>query len=126
MKSVPTSLQTWFLIHFLVDMVFAIPLLISPEWTLGLFGLEGESMISARLVGAALIGIGGNSLLMNKQGKEHFLAMLNLKILWSGAAIVALALELAQGGSPTLWIVLAIFFGFALLWNVYAVRLSRL
>ena len=120
------SLRTWFLIHFAVDMLFAVPLLFAPEWTLELFGLAGESMLSARLVGAALIGIGGNSLLMNKKSIQHFTSMLDLKIIWSGAAIVAISLELAQGASPMLWAILGIFVAFAILWNFYRHRLSRI
>lgn len=122
MKQVPRSLQFWFKIHFLADMIFGLPLLFAPEWIMGLFGLPIESSITARLVGAALIGIGGNSLLMNKKSAQEFRSMLDLKILWSGAAILALALEIHQGASPRLWWVLGIFIGFAGLWNYYRWR----
>lgn len=119
MKSVPPSLRFWFKIHFLADMLFGLPLLLAPEWIMSLFQLPLESSITARLLGAALIGIGGNSLLMNKKSAQTYRAMLNLKILWSGAAILALVIEIYNGASPLLWWVLGIFIGFAGLWNFY-------
>ncbi|MFT7183877.1 MAG: hypothetical protein ACI9QC_000202 [Oceanicoccus sp.] len=125
MKKPSHALRNWFIVHFLADMLFGIPLLLAPEWTMELLGLQGESMIAARLVGAALIGIGGNSLIMNKKSIQHFRAMIDLKIIWSAAAIVALALEIAQGASPILWAVLGVFLAFALLWNFYRFHLNR-
>jgi len=123
MKKVPRSLQTWFKIHFLADMLFGLPLLFAPLWTLELFGLSAGASVTARLVGAALIGIGGNSLLMNKKSIHHYKAMLDLKVLWSGAAIIALSLELYHSPSPQIWAIWGIFIGFSLVWNVYRARL---
>lgn len=40
-------------------MIFAFPLLFAPAWTLGLFGIPVAASLPVRLVGAALIGIGG-------------------------------------------------------------------
>src|SRR2546426_5283160 len=35
---VPSSLRTWFVIHFLADVLFALPLFLAPRWTLSLLG----------------------------------------------------------------------------------------
>ena len=35
---VPASLRRWFVVHAIVDLVFALPILIDPEGTLQLFG----------------------------------------------------------------------------------------
>ena len=125
MKSIPSSLRSWFVIHFVADMIFAIPLLFAPEWTLDLLQLGAESTVAARLVGAALIGIGGNSLLMRHEGVETYLSMLNLKILWSGAAILGLALEFIQSYRPMIGFILLIFVAFSIVWNFYRYRLMH-
>ncbi len=58
MKEVPNSLRTWFVIHFIADMLFGIPLLFFPEFVLPLLGWGVVDPISTRVVGAALMGIG--------------------------------------------------------------------
>ncbi len=62
MTVVPSSLRFWFLIHFVVDVVVAVPLFVAPELTLSLFGWTTVDPIATRLVGAALMGIGVESL----------------------------------------------------------------
>lgn len=123
MKKVPRSLQTWFMVHFLADMLFGLPLLFAPEATLAFFGLSTGATVTVRLVGAALIGIGGNSLWMNNKSIHHYKTMLDLKVLWSGAAVIALSLELAKNPHPSIWMIWGIFIGFALVWNFYRVQL---
>jgi hypothetical protein len=129
MQKVPTSLRYWFLAHFVIDFVFAIPLLVAPLWTLGLFGFEtttSEAVLFARLVGAALIGIGGASLFMHKKGMETYSSMLTLKILWSSAAMVAIGISVFEGSAPeeALWF-LRIFIIFNAIWIYYKVRENR-
>ena len=67
---VPKSLRTWFVIHFVLDFIFAIPLILAPRAFLGLLGWTSIDPIAARLVGAALIGIGGESYLGRNAGLE--------------------------------------------------------
>ena len=61
---VPKNLRTWFVIHFIADYAFGLPMLIAPVWTMTLFGWIIIDPATTRLVGAALLGIGGESLLM--------------------------------------------------------------
>ena len=117
---VPQSLRFWFVIHFVVDFIFAIPLLIAPVWLLTLFGFETADPFTARLVGAALIGIGGESLLGWNGTIEAFRAMLNLKIIWSLAAIFAIILTLVITGGPIMaYLILLVFAVFSGLWMYY-------
>jgi len=122
-ENVPASLRGWFMIHFGVDMLFALPLLFFPVWTLGLFGIIESQTITARLVAAALIGIGGVSLWSYKKSKEHFESLLMLKIIWSFAAIIALLLSLLQGASAVVWLLVVIFAVFNGIWMYYLKRL---
>ncbi len=110
------SLRVWFLIHFVVDIIFAIPLLLFPEWNLGLFGLKTVETVTPRLVGAALIGIGGASYFTKK---KDFSIMLTLKILWSLSAILGLLLALYQGAPSLVWVITGIFAGFSGIWIYY-------
>lgn len=120
--NVPRSLRIWFVIHFIADMVFGIPLLLAPAKTLALFGLETAETLTARLVGAALIGIGGNSFVMRKKSAEQFKPMLTLKVIWSGAAIIAIILSSIENAPPMLWALLGIFIIFNAVWIYYLQR----
>ncbi|MEW5871460.1 MAG: hypothetical protein AB1894_19460 [Chloroflexota bacterium] len=123
---VPKSLRTWFVIHFILDFIFSIPLILAPRAFLGLLGWTSVDPISARLVGAALIGIGGESYLGRNAGLESFRGMLNLKVLWSGSALSGLLLTLLTEGQPVMaWAFVVIFGGFCCLWSYYRVRLGR-
>jgi hypothetical protein len=120
---VPGSLRFWFVVHFVVDIVFALPLLLIPEWLMPLLGWRYVDPISSRLVAAALMGIGGASLLERKASAEVFRAMLNLKIIWATGAVVGIGLGLLHGGPPVSWALLAIFAAFLALWVHYRLQM---
>ena len=122
-RDVPKSLRVWFVIHFVIDIIIAIPMLLVPELLLPLFGWSVVDPITSRLVGAALLGIGVESLLGRNASRDVFKAMLNLKILWASGAILGIGLGLVAGGPPIAWIFLAIFTGFLGLWAYYRVKL---
>ena len=50
---VPDSLRFWFVVHFAVDIVFALPLLLVAEWLMPSLGWRCVDPINSRLVGAA-------------------------------------------------------------------------
>jgi len=120
---VPASLRQWFVAHFVADLLFAVPMIVAPTATLRAFGWTVVDPVTTRLVGAALVGIGVQSLLGRREGVEVYRAMLSLKCLWSGAAVVGLVLSLAQGAPPKTYGFLAIFVTFAIIWNYYRLRL---
>ena len=113
---VPKSLRTWFLIHFIVDLIFGLPLLFFPEATLSLFGLKTLETVTPRLVGAALIGIGGTSYFTKK---KDYSIMLTLKVIWSLSAILGLLLALFYGAPKLVWLLVLIFAVFSGVWIYY-------
>ena len=122
-KEIPKLLRIWFIIHFITDMIFAIPLLFFSTWTLNLFGFPLENLLFVRIVGAALIGIGGASLFNYKKEKASYEIMLTLKIIWSLTAILAIIWSIIEGAPKITWLFLAIFIGFSIVWQYYKVKL---
>ena len=124
---VPSSLRSWFVVHFILDIAFALPLLIAPVAFLSLFGWTHVDPVTTRVVGAALVGIGGESLLGRNADLSTFRTMLRLKVLWSGTANVGFLLSILEGGAPWgTWLFLGIFVPFSALWIAYSVRLAKI
>ena len=127
-NEVPRALRNWFEIHFAVDVLFAIPLMAAPTFTLTLFGWPSADPYMTRIVAAALFGIGIESYLGRNAGIESYKGMLNLKIIWSGAVILGIVISLAQNalGRPFfVWVVLAIFLLFNGVWVYWRLSLDR-
>lgn len=85
--------------------------------------------MAARLVAAALFGIGIESLLARNAALSSFPALLDLKLIWSTAALVGLLVSILEGvhGVPwTLWGFVVIFGAFNLLWGWWRRRVSQL
>lgn len=115
----PRALSVAFIVHFAADVAIAVPLLVAPRWFLGLLGWQAVDPIAARLVAAALFGIGIESLIVRKAPLDRFPHLLELKLIWSSAAIVGFVWSLVEGvhgNPPSVWIFLAIFAGFNALW----------
>ena len=124
--STPRSLKNWFVIHFVADVLFAIPLLFFPQMILNLFGWRTYDPIMTRLVGAALMGIGVESLLGRNADADTFRAMLNLKVIWASSALFAIGAGIAGGAAPTAWLFLSIFFVFWCVWVYYRMALRKI
>lgn len=122
-KKIPKSLRTWFLIHFIIDMVFAIPLIFIPEIVLPIIDWTPVDPVSTRLVGAALFGIGVESLLSRNAQHKVYKTMLDLKILWSSSAIIGLSLAIALGAPIISWLFWSIFVIFFFVWAYYRVNI---
>jgi len=116
----------WFLAHGVVDLVIAIPMLVLPVSFLEWLGWSSVDAFTARVVAAALIGIGIESLLSFRTEFMAVKAMLNLKILWALAAIVGLLWSgLAAPSIPWgVWPILALFVIFLVSWIVWRIRVS--
>lgn len=122
---IPPGLQTWFMIHFAVDMLFAIPLLIAPELIMPWFGWEYVDPVTSRLVGAALLGIGGESLFSRKAARHTFQALLRLKIIWASGAVFGLGLSLFKGAPLAAWGFFLVFLVFLGIWVFYYIQLNQ-
>jgi len=106
-------------------MLFGIPLLIFPELIMPLLGWNVIDPIASRVVGAALMGIGIESYLGRNSSIEVFRTMLNLKVIWSGSAILGIGLGIWKGGSQAGWLFLGIFVIFWFVWVYYWKRLRQ-
>ena len=122
-EPVPNGLRSWFVIHFVADILFAIPLLLFPQALLNLLSWQTYDPIMTRLVGAALMGIGVESLLGRNANADTFRAMLNLKVIWASSALIAIGIGIAEGAASTAWLFLAIFFVFWCVWVYYRITL---
>lgn len=120
-KTIPKSLKNWFVFHFFVDILFAIPLMFFPEQFLGMLGWEQVDIVTARLVAAALFAIGIESWLARNASVESYKSMLQLKILWSAAAVVAIGISIweLQSQNIFLWGILGIFIVFHIVWGYW-------
>lgn len=127
-KPVPRALRAWFVIHFAVDMLFAVPLMLIPQEFLSFLGWQTVDPIAARLVAAALFGIGIESYLGRDASLESYRGMLNLKIIWSLCAVIGTGVSMLQGaqGRPFWgWMLLGVFAAFNILWVYWRVRISN-
>lgn len=120
---VPKGLRVWFVIHFVADLLFAVPLLFFPQALLNFVGWRVYDPILARLVGAALMGIGVESLLGRNADADTFRAMLNLKVIWASSALFAFGAGIAEGAAPVAWGLMGIFGVFWCVWVYYRYRL---
>lgn len=123
---IPRSLRLWFLAHFVVDYMVAVPLFVFPVQSLFLLGFSPVDPLATRLVAAALLAIGGVSLGVKNSGPEAFKILLNLKIIWSGAALLAIALTAFEGKvrAPAVAVIFSIFAIFFCVWVYYRLKFN--
>ncbi|HEY2729191.1 MAG TPA: hypothetical protein VGK52_04565 [Polyangia bacterium] len=123
---VSRTLRAWFVADALVDVAAGLPLLAAPELVLRGLGWTCVDPVSARLVGAALLAIGGQSFLGRDAGVDVYRAMLRLKLVWSLAAAVSLFIGVGAGAPPAAWALLSIFIVLAGVWMHHAIRFRQL
>ncbi len=124
---VPRILRLFFIIHFALDILFAIPMFFAPIRFLSFLGWINIDPVTTRLVAAALFGIGIESLLGCRGSTDSFASLLNLKIIWSSAAVAGILISIGEmGWAPPfmLWVILGIFGTFNLLWIFWRIRLN--
>lgn len=124
---VPPGLRGWFMVHFYVDLMVGVPLFLFPERILNFWGWGQVDLITTRLFAAALLGIGMGSLLVKKSGVEVYESLLNLKIIWSTAAILGIMISILQGqrnGILLSGMALIVFIFFNFLWIYWRMVVS--
>ena len=122
----PKSLRLWFIIHFIVDLVAAVPLFFIPHVALTMIGLPHGEPLLARLIAAAFFAIGTTSLIMRDGGVESYRSLLNLKIIWSSLALIGISWSLYEGAPPAAWSAFGIFLVFWGVWVYYRRLISVL
>jgi hypothetical protein len=128
-KEVPVWLRNWFLVHFAIDLVFAVPLFLFPVEFLTLLGWELVDPLASRLVAAALFGIGIESYLCRNSGRGTFNNMLSLKIIWSVSAVTGIVSSLVQDPrkEPLMgWLLALTFLLFNFLWVYWKLRVRKI
>ncbi len=121
---VPNSLRKWLVFHFYVDYAFAIPFFFFPVQLAGILGYEPLDPLSARLVSAALFGIGYSSLIAAKFDLEKMRLKLRWAVIWAGTATVGLFWSAPTVDHIWGWVFAVIFLLFFILWTTYAVKLK--
>lgn len=128
-QTIPIALKRWFILHFAVDVLFAIPLFFFPVAFLTLIGWQSIDPFATRIVAAALFGIGIESFLGRNANTQTYKNMLNLKIIWSGTTIAGVGLCIYQNTYPTplaQWLLLVTFLAFHFLWVIWRIRVNRI
>ncbi|MFH2061169.1 MAG: hypothetical protein ABIJ59_20070 [Pseudomonadota bacterium] len=128
-QSVPINLKRWFILHFAVDLLFAIPLFFFPIAFLSFLGWQTIDPFATRIVAAALFGIGIESFLGRNASAQTFKNMLNLKIIWSGATIFGVGLSIFQSASPASigqWFLFLTFIVFNLVWVAWRIKINNI
>jgi hypothetical protein len=120
---VPGALRRWFILHGVVDWMFAVPLFLCPDAFLRAFGWTVVDPMAARGVAAALVGIGTQSLLSRNSSRSVYRELLSLKILWSFTAALGFAWTALAVGPRFGWVFVAIFAFFSILWMYWSRRL---
>ena len=120
------SMRTWFRVHCAIDVAAAIPLLLLPARVLRLLGWTSIDPVASRLCGAALLGIGAASVMVDRYGLAGYRALLGLKVVWSLAAVFACVAGIGDGAPDAAWAFLSIFIAFAGVWTSFAIRLRRM
>jgi len=123
-QGVPNSLRNWLVFHFYVDYAFAIPFFFFPETTAEILGYVPLDPLAARIVAAALFGIGYSSLLASKFDLEAMRTKLRWAVVWAGSATVGLLWAATTVEHIWGWAFAGIFLLFFLLWGKYALRLG--
>ncbi len=125
MVEAPSALRRWFVFYFAVDWAVGVPLLVAPEILLRFFSWHEIDPIATRLFAAALLAIGGQSLLGRNGSVNEFRAMLNPKLIWAAAAVIALCIGVLSGGPALTWLGIAVFVGFFRVWLYWRIRIGR-
>lgn len=121
--AVPMALRRSLVLDAIVDGVLGLLLFIAPEPALRAFGWHAVDPIATRLLAAALFGMSGQTWLGRNGDVAEIRAGLNLKVIWTGVAMVGLAIAVAAG-SPALATVALIAFGaFFAQWIYWRIRL---
>ncbi len=118
------SLKFWFTFHFIIDFIVAFLLIFYPMILVDFLGVSYEP-VTTKLVAAALLGIGGISLISKNYSKETHKALLELKLIWSFFATVLVFCYAKSLMNFKLMLVPLVFGLFFVLWFYYWLKIRK-
>lgn len=122
---IPAGLRTAFLVHSIIDLAVAIPLMISPQKSLEMIGWDDPiDPVATRLVAAALLA-GSRSAFKPIESIESYKSILGIKLIWSTAAIIGLVWSIKEGSSTKAYLPLGAFGIFWGIWNYWRWKLNK-
>jgi hypothetical protein len=115
MNKISSGLRTLFLVHFIVGLVFGLPLLLIPGIYMGWFGMSVPDVEPYRMVGAAILAFTASSWYSYKAAEwDRVKIVVQAEIVWTVLATLALLYGLLLAGQPAAeWINAIIMAGFA-------------
>jgi hypothetical protein len=122
-KQIQSGLKTTFLVHIIVGAIFGLINLLVPEaWSLG--GVLVKEPAMYRLVGAAILGYAASSWWAYKETAwEKVKIVVQMEIVWTILATLALLWGLLFAGLPALlWVNAVIMGGFAAAFSFFYSR----
>lgn len=123
---IPSSLRQWFVVHAVIDVVCGLPLLLFPELLLPRLGWATVDPVMTRLVGAALLAIGGQAWRSRDAGVDVYRALLGVNVVWSAMVIVGMAIAIGRGAPSAAFAVLSASLALCGVWSHHAIRFRQL
>ena len=118
-------LKKIFIIHAVIDILFAAMIFLNPNALLLLLGFTYSDPLSPRIVAAALCGIGGGFLCIKNKKMEHYFALLPTKIIWSFLCFLVLLFFYIKKQNFFVLGIFLIFFLFFVLWVSLFVKIKK-
>lgn len=127
-EAVPKTLKKWFIAHFIIDMLVAIPLFLFPVASLELLNRNDIDPLATRIIAAALFAIGITSYIGRNASLESYKNMLDLKIIWSGSVVAAILFTVVQNDkfmTVPESLILFLFIFFNIVWISWRLNLTK-
>jgi hypothetical protein len=123
-SKMPQGLNTTFLLHFIVCLVFGLGFLLIPNVLGNLYGLNAQEPAIYRLLGAAILGFGASSWLSYKATEwESVRIVVVMELVWAILGTLVLLLALLFAGFPALgWLNVVILAAFAIAFGWFYFR----
>ena len=119
---VPTALRRSLVFDAIVDGLLGLVLFVAPEPVLRFFGWHSVDSIATRLLASALLGMSAQTWLGRNGDRALVRAALNLKVVWTGAATIGLAVAVMLGSPALATFALIAFGAFFAQWTYWRIR----
>jgi O-antigen/teichoic acid export membrane protein len=116
-----SGLRIVFWIHAIVALVFGLAMLFVPMFVIDLFGFEPGDLYNMRILGVALVAMGFSSVLAAQaQRFERVAIVLLMEVVFTVISLLVALYAVIFAGAPVMvWLDVAIFAIFAVLFGYY-------